>query len=69
MEDYANTIVMIQKILEKYDIHIKKIKNDQTDEEHKNDVLLVFKYHKDININSVYTEISSLDNVTDMEVE
>ncbi len=69
VEDYPNTIITIQKILDKYDIHIKKIKNDQTDAEHKDDVLLVFKYHKDIKINSVYTEISSLDNVTDMEIE
>ena len=69
VNDYSNTIKTIQSILDKYDIHIKKIKNDQNDEEHKNDVILMFRYHKDVKINSVYTEISSLDNVTDMEIE
>ena len=69
VEDYANTIVTIQNILDKYNINIKKIKNNQKDEDHNKDVLLVFRYHKDVNINSVYTEISSLDNVTDLEID
>ncbi|MBO4816646.1 MAG: MgtC/SapB family protein [Clostridia bacterium] len=67
VEDYANTIITIQNILDKYDINIKKIKNNQKDEEHSKDVLLVFRYHKDVNINSVLAEISSLDDVTDLE--
>lgn len=69
VEDYANTIITIQNILDKYDINIKKIKNNQKDEEHKQDVMLVFRYHKDVNINSVYAEISALDDVTDLEME
>ena len=67
VEDYANTIIVIQNILDKHDIRIKKIKNNQRDEKHSKDVLLVIRYHKDVNINSVYAEISSLDNVTDLE--
>ena len=69
VEDYANTIITIQNILDKYDINIKKIKNNQQDDEHKQDVMLVFRYHKDVNINSVYAEISALDDVTDLEME
>ncbi len=69
VDDYAKTIITIQNILDKYNIHIKKIKNSQKDEKHKNDVLLVFRYHKDININSVCAELSSLDDVTDLEME
>ena len=53
VEDYANTIIVIQNILDKYNINIKKIKNNQKDEDHSKDVLLVFRYHKDTNINSV----------------
>ena len=67
VEDYANTIITIQNILDKYDINIKKIKNNQKDEEHAKDVTLVFRYHKDVKINEVYAKISSLDNVTDLE--
>ena len=69
VEDYANTIITIQNILDKYNVNIKKIKNNQKDEKHKKDVLLVFRYHKDININSIYAEISSLDEVTDLEID
>lgn len=69
VENYAETIIVIQNILDKYDINIKKIKNSQKDEEHSKDVLLVFRYHKDVNINSVFAEISSLDDVTDLEQE
>ena len=43
VEDYANTIITIQDILDKYDINIKKIKNNQKDEKHAKDVLLVFR--------------------------
>ena len=67
VEDFANTLPVIQGILDKYDISIKKIKNNQKDEKHSKDVQLIFRYHKDININSVLTEISALDNVTDLE--
>ena len=69
VDDYANTIITIQDILNKYDITIKKIKNNQKDQKHAKDVLLVFRYHKDININSVFAEISSLDDVTDLEID
>ena len=67
VDDYANTIITIQNILDKYDISIKKIKNDQKDEEHAKDVVLIFRYHKDVKINEVYAKISALDTVTDLE--
>ena len=69
VENFADVIILIQNILNKYDINIKKIKNNQKDETNKKDVLISFRYHKDININSVYAEISSLDDVTDLEIE
>ena len=67
VDDFVNTLPVIQKILDKYDISIKKIKNNQKDEEKSKDVQLVFRYHRDININSVLTEISALENVLDIE--
>ena len=67
VENFSGTIDIIQNILSKYDVQIKRIKNNQ--KEDKNDVLLVCKYHKDTNINSVFTEISALEDVTDLEVE
>lgn len=67
VDDFANTLPLIQNILDKYDVSIKKIKNNQKDEKNSRDVQLVFRYHKDININSVITEISKLENVIDLE--
>ncbi len=67
VENFASTLPSIQKILDKYDISIKKIKNNSKDEKHSKDVQLIFRYHKDININSVLTEISALNNVIDIE--
>lgn len=67
VDDFTNTLPVIQNILDKYDISIKKIKNNQKDEKNSRDVHLVFRYHKDININSVLTEISKLENVIDLE--
>ena len=67
VEDFANTLPDIQKILDKHQVTIKKIKNDKKDEEKSKDVHLVFRYHKDLNINSVLTEISQLENVVDLE--
>lgn len=67
IEDFAETLPLIQSILDKYDISIKKIKNNQKDEEKSKDVHIVFRYHRDININSVITEISKLENVIDLE--
>ena len=69
VENYAQTILDIQNIIDKHDIQIKKIKNNQKDEKHKNDVLLVVRHHKDLNINSVYAQISALDDVTDLELD
>ncbi len=69
VEDYSNTIITIQNILEKHEVNIKKIKNNQRDEKHKKDVLLIVRYHKDNNMNPVYAEISSLDDVTDLEID
>lgn len=67
VKDYTNTLPEIQKILDKYSINIKKIKNGQPNEENITDIQLFFRYHKDVNINSVFTEISGLENVTDLE--
>ena len=67
VEDFSNTLPDIQKILDKNEISIKKIKNNQKDEEKSKEVHLVFRYHKDLNINSVLTEISQLENVIDLE--
>lgn len=67
VKDYTNTLLEIQKILDKYEINIKKIKNGQPDEENVTDLQLIFRYHKDVNINSVFTEISALENVTSLE--
>ena len=67
VENFAETLPIIQKILDKHEITIKKIKNNQKDEEKSKNVQLVFRYHKDININSVLTEISQLENVIDLE--
>lgn len=67
VENFANTLPVIQSILDKYGISIKKIKNNQKDEEKSKDVQLIFRYHKDININSVLTEISALEDVIDLE--
>ncbi len=67
VKDYTNTLLEIQKILDKYEINIKKIKNSQPDEENVTDLQLIFRYHKDVNINSVFTEISALENVTSLE--
>ena len=67
VEDFANTLPDIQKILDKYEITIKKIRNNQKDDKKSKDVNLVFRYHKDTNINSVFTEISALENVIDLE--
>lgn len=67
IDDFANTLPEIQNILDKYEINIKKIKNNQKDIEKSKDVHLVFRYNKNININSVLTEISKLENVIDLE--
>ena len=67
VDDFANTLPIIQSILDKHDICIKKIKHNPKDKDKSKDVQLVFRYHKDININSVLTEISSLENVIDLE--
>jgi len=67
VEDFANTLPDIQKILDNHEISIKKIRNNQKDDKKSKDVNLVFRYHKDTNINSVFTEISALENVIDLE--
>ena len=67
VNDFVNTLPTIQSVLDKHDINIKKIKHDPKDEKKSKDVQLVFRYHKDININSVLTELSSLENVIDIE--
>ena len=66
-EDFANTLPVIQKILDKHQISIKKIKNNQKDKEKSKEVQLVFRHHKDANINTVITELSQLENIIDLE--
>lgn len=63
VEDFTNTLPDIQNILDKYEINVKKIKHNKKSK----DIVLTFRYHKDININSVFTEISSLENVIELE--
>ncbi len=67
VENFSDTLPTIQKILDRYDINIKKIKNNKNDKQTARDINLVFRYHKDININSVITEISKIENVLDIE--
>lgn len=67
VKDIKTTLPNIQKILDKYNINIKKIKTDKPDEEDISNLELMFRYHKDVNINSVFTEISSLENVNNLE--
>lgn len=67
VDDFANTLPQIQSILDKHEISLKKIKNNSKDEEKCKDVQLVFRYHKDVNLNTVLTEISKLENVLDLE--
>lgn len=67
VRDIQNTLPSIQKILDKNDINIKKIKTGKPNEEDLADLSLIFRYHKDVNINSVFTEISSMENVLDLE--
>ena len=68
VEDFANTLPIIQGILDKNNISIKKIKNNQKDKAKSKDVQLILKYHKDINANTILTEISQLENVIDLEI-
>lgn len=68
VENFSETLPIIQEILDKHKISIKKIKNNKKDEEKSKDVHLIFRYHKDVNINSVITEISQLENVIDLEI-
>lgn len=67
IENFSMTLPNIQNILDKHKIVIKKIKNNKKPETESTYVQLVFKYHKDVNINSVLTEISQLENVIDLE--
>lgn len=69
VDNFSSTITTIQNIFDKYNVHIKKIKNNQKDEERKKDVVLVIRHHKDLNINPVYAEISSLNDVTYIEID
>ena len=69
VDNFASTITIIQNILDKHSVTIKKIKNNQNDEKHKRDVLLVVRHHKDLNINPVYAEISALDEVTELSID
>lgn len=67
INNIVKTMPLIQAILDKYDISIKKIKHASSTSDNIKELDLVFRYHKDININSVITEISTLDDVLDLE--
>ncbi len=67
VKDFSNTFAEIQKILDKNEINIKKIKHAKKEDDKFENVNLVFRYHKDTNINSIFTEISALENVMDLE--
>lgn len=67
VKDSPNILADIQTVLDKYEITIKRIKNAKSEDLKNKDVNLVFRYHKDININSVFTELSTLENVIDLE--
>ncbi len=67
VKNIQDTLPAIQKILDKNDINIKKIKTGKPNEEDLADLSLIFRYHKDVNINSIFTEVSSMENVLDLE--
>ena len=67
IENFTETLPVIQEILDKHKIAIKKIKNNKKSEGTPSNVKLVFKHHKNVNINSVLTELSQLENVVDLE--
>jgi len=67
VDNFAETLPKIQEILDKYDISIKKIKNNQKDEKKARLVQIIFRHHKEVNINKVITEISQLEDVIDLE--
>ncbi len=69
IENSESTLPNIQKILDKYDITIKKIKNIKNTKKNNNkkNIQLIFRYHRDIKLNSVLTEISALENVVVLE--
>lgn len=67
VDNFSETLPSIQNILDKYDISIKKIKSNKKDKESSKEVQMIFRYHKDININSVLTELSKLENIIDLE--
>ena len=69
IDNFPDTLSKIQAILDKYDITIKKIKNNQKDAEEAKHLKIIFRYHKDVKINKVLTEISLLENVIELEGE
>lgn len=67
IEDLDNTMSAIQDILDKNNINIKKIKNNKKENQKTTDIQLIFRYHKDLNINSIITEMSKIEKVLDIE--
>ncbi|MBQ2916983.1 MAG: MgtC/SapB family protein [Clostridia bacterium] len=67
VKHFEETMPLIQKVLDKHEISIKKIKNSQSDEEKTRDVQIMFRHNRSENINSILTEISKLENVIDLE--
>ena len=67
VNNFQNTLPSIQQILDNHKIAIKKVKSNQGNEKDSKVIHLMCKYHKDVNINSVLIEISSLENVLELE--
>lgn len=67
VKHFDETMPLVQKILDKHEISIKKIKNSKSDEEKSRDVQIMFRYNRNENINTILTEISKLENVIDLE--
>ena len=65
IEDFSNSIVAIQNILNKYDINVKK----DNPQDYRNFISITIRHHRDTDINSVYAEISSLKEVTEIEMD
>jgi putative Mg2+ transporter-C (MgtC) family protein len=67
VKHFEETMPLVQKVLDKHEIAIKKIKNSKNDEEKTRDVQIMFRHSRSENINTILTEISKIENVIDLE--
>ena len=66
-EDLSNLIIYIEKILERYDLELKQIKDISDDNKEYNSFKVVYKYNsKLINKNKIFTELSLIPNLTNI---